>query len=48
MAPRDEDRGWDGLFQLTGEVPPPPLELLDWPDSPPVLPLQLYRLPPDR
>ncbi|MEQ7008796.1 transglutaminase-like domain-containing protein [Actinopolymorpha sp. B17G11] len=39
---------WRELFQLTGGVPPPPVELLEWPDPEPVLAVTLYRLPPER
>ncbi|HZC25463.1 MAG TPA: transglutaminase-like domain-containing protein [Actinopolymorphaceae bacterium] len=45
-APPDD--GFRELFRLEGDVPPPPVELLDWPDPAPVLPVQLYRLPEDR
>jgi transglutaminase-like putative cysteine protease len=48
MGTGGEDSDWLELFQLTGEVPPPPVELLDWPDCPPALPVRLYRLPPER
>jgi hypothetical protein len=39
---------WQDLFQLTAGAPPPPVELLEWPDPDPALPVTLYRLPPER
>ncbi|MGH3488257.1 MAG: transglutaminase domain-containing protein [Actinopolymorphaceae bacterium] len=44
----DAANDWRDLFQLDGDVPPPPVELLEWPDPAPALPVRLYRLPPER
>lgn len=41
--------GWDErLARMRANVPPPPVELLDWPDHPPMLRPVLERLPADR
>ncbi|GAB3827422.1 transglutaminase domain-containing protein [Kribbella italica] len=40
---------WPALGgRVLGNVPLPSLELTDWPDAPPMLPLELYTIAPDR
>lgn len=41
-------RRWRETFGLGDEVPELPVELLEWPDPPPVLPVRPFRLPPER
>jgi hypothetical protein len=43
-----EERGWRDYFPLVGEVPSPPVELLEWPDPAPTLPVRRFCLPPER
>lgn len=43
------EAGWsDRLRRMKANVPPPPIELLDWPDYPPTLEPVLDRLEPER
>jgi hypothetical protein len=44
-----EDPGWPGRERrMRANVPPPVVELIDWPDPGAVLPVELYAIGPDR